>query len=288
MVIDSGNRQANREIDEPVLQLYPLPARERSLEGLYLDHNLRQHAEDSGECYLYSNFITSLDGRIAIPHPTRPGLVVPKDIANERDWRLFQEVAAHADIIISSGRYLRDWADGRAQEILQVDDPRFADIRSWRKEKGLPTHPDIAIVSGSLNFPIPEILTAGGRKISIFTSADPPLDRVREIEAKAGQVMVVGDEGVDGKMMAQRLFEMGYRTVYSSAGPKILHFLISAGILKRLYLSFASRILGGHPYSSLVEGGLFNPAVDLILNRLFYDPRGVDGLGQLLAVYDRA
>jgi len=68
---------------------------------------------------------TQLDGRIAVPHPTRPGLTVPETIANDRDWRLFQELAAQADLIISSGRYLRDWADGRAQEILRVDDPKF-------------------------------------------------------------------------------------------------------------------------------------------------------------------
>ena len=83
--------------------------------------------------------------------------MVPKDTANERDWRLFQELAAQADLIISSGRYLRDWADGRAQEILQTDDPRFADLRQWRQDRGLSPQPDIAIISGSLNFPVPEM-----------------------------------------------------------------------------------------------------------------------------------
>ncbi len=287
MIETAADKGEGREMDEPVLQLYPLPARERPLEGLYLAHNLRQRAEESGECYLYSNFITSLDGRIAIPHPTKPGLVVPKATANERDWRLFQEMAAQADVIISSGRYLRDWADGRAQEILQVDDPRFADLRTWRKEKGLPSQPDIAIVSGSLNFPIPDVLKAGGRRITVFTSADPPMDRVKEIEAKAGQVIIAGEQSVDGQKMAEMLYELGYRTVYSSAGPKILHFLLEAGILDRLYLSFASRILGGQPYASLSEGALFNPAVDFVLNRLYLDASGLDGSGQLFAAYDK-
>ena len=36
------------------------------------------------------DFITSLDGRIAIPHASRPVLTIPGQITNERDWRLFQ------------------------------------------------------------------------------------------------------------------------------------------------------------------------------------------------------
>jgi len=44
--------------------------------------------------------------------------MVPRAIANERDWRLFQELSAQADIFLTSGRYLREWAKGQAQEIL--------------------------------------------------------------------------------------------------------------------------------------------------------------------------
>ena len=91
-------------------------------------------------------------------------MVVPKKIANKRDWRLFQELAAQADIIISSGRYLRDWAEGRVQEILRVDDPEYADLKEWRLAHNLSPQPDIAIVSNSLRFPIPDVLTAGGER----------------------------------------------------------------------------------------------------------------------------
>ena len=270
----------------PVWQLYPLPSRERPLTNLYLSHDLRQHQTVSERAFVYANFVVSLDGRIAIPHPTKPGLTVPKQIANERDWRLFQELAAQADVIISSGRYLRDWADGRAQEILQIDDPRFADLRDWRQEQGLPTQPDIAILSSSLDFPIPPVLTAGGRKVIVFTRADPNPQRVRDIEARAGQVVVAGDKSVAGEQMVQQLTAMGYQMVYSAAGPKILHLLLSGGVLDRLYLTMANRILGGKPYASIVEGGLLDTAVSLTTHTLYHDPHGLDGSGQLFAAYD--
>ncbi len=266
-------------------RLYPLPTRQESLEGLYLSHDLRHLAEVGDEAYVYANLIASLDGRIAIPRPSG-GIGVPKAIANDRDWRLFQELAAQADVIISSGRYLREWAAGQAQEILQVDDPRFADLREWRQARGLAPHPDIAIVSGSLRFPIPEVLKAGGRKVVVFTSGEPDLERVHEIRAQAGQVIVAGKARVEGDKMIQALGQLGYRSVYSSAGPQILHTLLSGGVLQRLYLTQAPKLLGGDPYASVLEGALLDPPRQAQLHSLYLDPSGLDGLGQLFFSYD--
>lgn len=274
---------------DSVIQLYPLPSAERPLTGLYLDHNLRQQTAASGRAFVYSNFVASLDGRVAVPHPTQDGLTVPQPIANDRDWRLFQELAAQADMIISSGRYLRDWAEGRAQEILQTDDARFADLRQWRQQQGLSPQPDIAIVSRSLRFPIPDVLTAGDRKVVVFTTAAPDPKRVEEIEAKAGQVIVAGNErSVMGDQMVRHMHDLGYKTIYSAAGPQIMHLLLRGGVLDRLYLTLANRILGGEPYAGVVEGELLVPGVNMTTHAIYYDPYGLDGLGQLFTSYNRA
>jgi len=271
-----------------ITQLYPLPSQERPLKGTYLDHRLRGYSQTSGKAFVYANFITSLDGRIAVPHPTRPGLMVPKDTANDRDWRLFQELAAQADLIISSGRYLRDWADGRAQEILRVDDPDFADLKAWRLAQGLSPQPDLAVISGSLRFPIPDVLTAAGRKVVVFTTANPDLERVKEIESKAGRVIVAGRQGVAGDQMVEHLTDLGYQTIYSAAGPRVLHLLLAGGVLDRLYLTYANRLLGGESFSSIVEGELFAHPVDMSLNSMYFDPHALNGLGQLFVTYHRA
>ena len=273
-------------MNDYVIPLYPEPEGKRPLTNLYLDHNIRQKSQTSDHAFVYANFVVSLDGRIAIPHPSGQGLMVPQAIANERDWRLFQELAAQADLIISSGRYLRDWADGRAQEILQTDDPRFADLRHWREAQGLKPQPDIAIISGSLDFPIPEILTSNGRQVIVFTTANPEPTRVAEIEAQAGKVFVVGETSVDGQRLVQAMTELGHQTVYSAAGPRILHMLLAAGVLNRLYLTHASRILGGNPFASIVAGGVLDTAVNMKLHSLTLDPTGLDGLGQLYLSYN--
>lgn len=273
-------------MNDRLVQLYPLPSAERELQGLYLAHDLRQYANNATP-YIYANFVTSLDGRIAIARPDGNGLMVPKNIANERDWRLYQELAAQADLFISSGRYLRDWAEGRAQEILQTDNPKFADLREWRIARGLKPQPDIAIISGSLEFQIPDVLTRDGRKAIFFTTANPNPERVREIEKQAGQVIVAGEKSVKGKLFAQRAYELGYRVIYSGAGPKILRLLLQDNVLNRLYLTLANRILGGNPFATIVDGALLQPAVNFKMNALYFDAAGLEGLGQLFAVYNR-
>jgi riboflavin biosynthesis pyrimidine reductase len=272
-----------------VTQLYPLPAQDLPLHGLYLGHHVRQEAAGLGRPLVYANFVTSLDGRIAIPGPTGSGLVVPKQVANSRDWRLFQELAVQADVVISSGRYLRDYASGHAQEILRVyDDPQFADLAQWRTQQGLSAQPDIAVISASLDFPIPEALLAGGRRVVIFTTEQADRGRVRELEDRAGQVVMAGDSAVTGDRLLQAMAGLGYQAIYSASGPKVLHLLLAAGALDRLYLTLAHRLLGGEPFSSIVEGPLLAPAAGMRLHTAYLDGAALDGLGQMFLSYQQA
>lgn len=275
-------------MNDKIIQLYPSPSREVPLTGLYLEHDLRNQTGRFDGTFVYSNYITSMDGRIAIPHPTKPGMIVPTQIANPRDWRLFQELAIQADILITSGRYLRDYAEGRAQEILRVyDDPQFADLKEWRTSQGFKSQPDLAVISASLNFPIPEMLTREGRSVYIFTIEHADRERIRSLEEQAGKVIIVGDESVQGRALIESLAEHGHRVIYNSTGPKVLHLLLAGNVLDRLYITIASRILGGRPFSSVVEGDLFDPPVDFQISNVYYDPFALDGVGQILTCYRR-
>ncbi len=275
-------------MDENVLKLYPAPTREVPLKGVYLEEDLQAQSEKLGKALVYSNFITSLDGRIAIPHPSGTGMTVPDQIANDRDWRLFQELAVQADIIITSGRYLRDYAEGRAQEILRVyEDPAFADLREWREQQDMPPFPDLAVISGSLDFPLPDLLTWGDRSIVVVTTQNADPERLDAMREQVANVIIAGEQSVEGKPLVDSLTKLGYKTVYSTSGPKVLHLLLKDGVLDRLYLTFAHRFLGGTPFSSIVEGDLLEPAQDFQLRSVYLDPHALDGSGQLLTSYDR-
>ena len=217
-------------MSQPVIRLYPQPSQEFPLEGLYLGQNLRQHAASRSGPFVYSNYITSLDGRIAVPHPSRPDLVVPKAITNPRDWRLFQELAIQADILITSGRYLRQYERGEVQEILTVfDEPRFVDLMRWRREKGLTPRPDLVVISASLNFPIPASLTAEGRRVIVLTVESADIDRVAALKKQAGEVFYAGENGVSGQEAVNTLARLGYKLIYNATGPKVLHLLLKDG-----------------------------------------------------------
>lgn len=275
-------------ITDTIWRLYPMPAQEVDLKGLYMRHDLRKFGPELGRPFVYTNYVTSIDGRIAIPRTEGKGMVVPKDTANDRDWRLFQELAVQADVILSSGRYLRDYAEGKTQEILRVyDEPRFEDLGRWRAERGLSNYPDLAVVSGSLDFPIPSFLTQSGRKVIVITHGAADKERMGKLEAEAGHVVIAGEKDVSGRQAIDALGELGYRTIYMATGPRVHHLLLSDNVLDRLYTTVAHRLLGGQPFSSLVEGNLLQPAVGMRLNALYFDPHALDGLGQQFVCYER-
>lgn len=271
-----------------VLRIFPTPHQEVPLKGLYLGEDIPSENEKLGRPFVYANFITSLDGRIAVPNPKAGRLTVPEQIANDRDWRLFQELAAQADILITSGRYLRNYIEGTSQEILQAfDDPNYADLLDWRKEHGMAALPDLAVISGSLDFPAPDPKLWGDRSIIIFTGSRANSDRIRMVENEIGEVFIAGEESVRGNLMIEGLAQKGYRSIYNTTGPKVLHFLLADGIVDRLYLTFAHRVLGGDPYLSIVDGPLLEMPVDFRLRSAYLDSHSFDGAGQLITSYER-
>jgi riboflavin biosynthesis pyrimidine reductase len=274
------------KITDNILRLFPEPTAQIPFIGAYLRDDIRKIRADQNKPFVYANFITSLDGRIAVERQAGRGLAIPKETVNERDWRLFQELAAQADIIISSGRYLRDWSTGKAQEILRVDNEQFADLREWRREQGLPPHPDIVVLSHQLDFTIPEVLQHGGRKAIVFTDPDADRARIDNIWKQISNIQIAEQGGWGGKDFVNRLFDLGYRTIYSAAGPKILHMLLTEKALDRQYLTLVPRMLGGERFSTLLEGSLIHPPVSFALNHIYLDKLAFDGAGQLFLSYD--
>jgi riboflavin biosynthesis pyrimidine reductase len=273
-------------VGNDLVELHPNYGKAHALEGLYLNQDLRKSTESGAGAFVYANFITSLDGRIATPHGNE-GLRVPETLINDRDWRLFQELAIQADVLLTSGRYLRDYAAGHAQEILRVyDDPALSDLAEWRQAQALPLQPAIAVISASLDFPLPPALVAGDRRVIILTTQNAPRERLQALQAQDLQVLIAGDEHVEGITAIKMLGENGYRLIYSAAGPRVLHLLLEAGVLNRLYLTFAARILGGAPFASIIEGQLLRSPADFSLQRLFLDVHAPGLGGQLFATYD--
>lgn len=272
---------------DQVLRLFPGPSGPTPLRGLYLDESLRP-AGTQTRPFVYASFISSLDGRISLPDPETKTRKVPRAIANPRDWRLVQELAASADVLVTSGRYIRDLAAGVAQDNLPVSDkPEFADLFEWRHARGLAPQPAVAIVSSTLDFPIPEALLHSGRRTYIATGAATDTSRIGALTAQGVRVLKAGTGfQVEGRALVKALALEGFGNIDMTAGSVLLNALLTAGVLDRLYLTQACRILGGRSFETLHTGEELDPPADFKLRSLFYDAGENGAIRQLFSVFD--
>ncbi|MGH8564217.1 MAG: RibD family protein [Gammaproteobacteria bacterium] len=273
-----------------LLRLFPAPVRTVPLTGLYLGHaHTLRPSPPSPRPYVYSNFIMSLDGRIALDHSETGERLVPESITNPNDWRLFQELAAQADAIVTSGRYLRQLARGRAQDLPPVSTAaEHRDLIAWRRSHGLAAQPVIVVLSRRLDLPVAPTIARLGRPLYIATGTEAPPAELRALEAAGAEVLLTGaGRGVGGAELIEVLGAHGFNSIYAIGGPGVLSTLLTAGAVDRLYLTHALRLLGGRSFDTLLNGPRLCPPVDFILSSLHYqEPIGV-ACGQLFAVYDR-
>lgn len=275
-------------MSDPIIQLYPSSGGTRPLQGVYLDPSLRD--EGRATPFIYTNFVASLDGRIALAVAGRKTHEVPKTIANARDWRLFQELAAQADLLVTSARYFRQSLIGESQDNLPVGPAaEFDDLRAWRQRHRLSAQPDVAIFSASLDIPVAAVRGYASRRVIILTGAgSDPNARARLRDETHAEIVECGaGGGVDGGLVRATLDALGYRYVYAIAGSSVLHTLASGAALDRLYLTIANRLLGGMDFDTLAWGPTLTPPLDLPLRALYFDPAAPDGAGQLLASFGR-
>lgn len=238
--------------------------------------------------FVYSNFVASIDGRIALADAI-PGLTrVPNTIANPRDWRLFQELAAHADLLLSSGAYLREFAAGMAQDSLPLSDkPGYVDLIDWRRSQGLRPQPDVAVFSNSLDFTLPPTWFSDGRQVFVLTTADPTSPAARQLRETGAILVPFSGTTVNGHAAIAYLAKQGYCRVYSVGGPHVLRTLLADDVLDTLFLTTVHRLIGGTSAPGILEGAPLALPADFKLRTLYYDAHSHDGIGQTLACYDR-
>ena len=277
----------NLSLQAEVTRLYPAPAMDVPLAGLYLGQTLR-HPIRSSKPFVYSNFITSLDGRIAVTQKGRLTHQVPAAIANPRDWRLYQELAGQADVLITSGRYFRQSEVNEAQDRLPVNDhPDYRDIRDWRSRQGLVEQPDIAVLSRNLAIPPAALKPYRRRRIIVFTGKGADADRVARLRDLGLEVIVTGrDDTVDGADLVATLADRGYASIYAIAGPEVLLTLLRAKVLDRLYLTITHQLLAGDDFDTLTRGVGFDPAIGMQLTSLYLDRHAPAGASQWFTAFE--
>lgn len=269
-----------------IFRLFPPPFEEVALEGLYLRLNLHRLGTPE-KPFVYANFLTSLDGRIALEDSSGQ-TYLPKSLTTPNDFRLFLELECQADCLITHGGYLRSLAEKRLGNILQIgltDTTR--DLAEWREAQGLVPQPAIVVASASLDFPMPPSIREHGQACYIATGeqADPAkLDYWR----RQGYDIILAGKGrmVEGDVLTRRLGELGYRTIYLIAGPHMLDTMVREGRLARLFQTITHQLMGGEVFRTLLPGPELGPFGHLKLLSLYYDPSSPLGAGQWFAQFE--
>jgi riboflavin biosynthesis pyrimidine reductase len=231
---------------DKVTQVFP-EREQRLLEGLYLDQRLAGISVRVGRTLVITNFLTDRNGVVAKADKHHL-FHVPSETRNASDWRLSQELMAQADVIISGGAYLKhvSVSGSHAQDILYQFEPgrEFEKLGEWRLRAGYKKRsPDLAVVTRSLDFKIPEEMLRSGRRIVVFTTgAVAHSDEAKALTTPGTVVIGSGEAGVDGNRMIDYLIdEMGCRVIMMASGPSVLQLLLKAKRLDLFYVTEAQR-----------------------------------------------
>jgi len=258
-----------------VIELLPDSGVERELHGLHLSHDVRSRI-GSNSSFVFSGFISSIDGRIGVEDTVG----APRALRNDRDWTLFQELMVQADVVLVSGRYVRDVGRGAAMSIIpDPTDDGVGDLISYRTERGLPARPAVAVVTRSGGFDAAVAARLSDR-VLVLHGAEADAETLRSwTDAGLDPAHVGTDGGVDVGRLMTALKEKGHRFVFSAAGPKVLAMLVPA--LDALYLTLGAQLLGGKNFMTLLEGDELVPSRGFTIETAYLDRYGPAGTSQL-------
>ncbi len=266
-----------------LLRLYPQSDEKCVITGLYLAHQVHKLGS-AGSPFVYANFLSSLDGRIALEDASQSTTYIPKHLITSADFRLFMELHAQADCLITHGGYMRALSEGRLGNILQIRDK---DLVEWRQDNGLKPQPTVIIASGSLNFPMHNSLQEHGQTVYIATGKNSDPDRIRYWQDLGYPILVTGeDRMVHGAPLIHELRGLGFKCIYLIAGPQMLDTVIREKQLSRLYLTITHQLIGGTDFRTLLTGSMLGVEGNLILKSLYYDPYSPTGSGQFFMQFD--
>lgn len=231
-----------------ITRIYPTYKKYGQLRGIYLDDPLLSDCE---QAIVYANFLTSLDGRIAISENKQ--LLLPEQLTSDADHRLFLELQTQADCLITHGGYLRALAAGHLSNILHIGQTEeHADLADWRLQRGLSRQPLVVVCSNTLEFPIPNSLDK--KDVWIATSDNGNKQRIKAWQRQGYKVIIAGTRRVEGGVLSNRLIEAGYKRLYLCAGPELFESCLSDRCLTLHYTTLSLQFIGHLDFLTMLSG----------------------------------
>lgn len=180
------------------------------------------------------HMVASVDGAATDEHGRTGAL------GGQADTEIFRVLRALADAILVGAGTVR--VEGYGPHRLR------ADLRERREADGRSTPAPIVVVSRTLDLDYTApLFTEADVPTVVLTCEASPADRRREA-ARAGQVVVAGDEEVDLPAALERLrTDHGLAHVVCEGGPSLNVPLFAGGLVDELCITFTPRLIGEGP-----------------------------------------
>jgi riboflavin biosynthesis pyrimidine reductase len=227
-----------------------LPAELEQLHGGHLGFD---------EPCVYANFVSTLDGVVAIPPVPESNKLIAA--GSEADRFLMGLLRAFADVVLIGAGTLRASPHGtwRPDKVYPEAAEAFAELR---RRLGRSERPSVAILSGRGSIDRAHPILASG---AIVLTSEQGAERLEGRLPGTAEIVSLGqDTALDPRLIVEALHERGHALVLSEAGPHTFGALLSAGVADELFLTLSPLLAGDAGQDSrlrLVEGADLVPPV---------------------------
>ncbi len=236
------------EADPPA---YGLPERLRQLYGGDLGFSSPR---------LYANFVSSLDGVVALDPKTPPSVISQR---SEADRFLMGLLRACADAVLIGASTFRAepehrWLPG---SVYPPGDESFARLR---RQLGKGVAPQLVIVTATGDLPIsaPVFQAARGAPL-VFTTREGAGRLKGRLPAACTVIPLSGEGPIESQVMLEALASFGHEVILTEGGPTLLGWLLTTNRVDELFLTLSPLVAGRGGREGrlgLVEGVAFEAA----------------------------
>ena len=208
---------------------------------------------------VYANFVSTLDGVVALPGQRHSNRIISDYSAADRF--VMGLLRACADAVLVGAETMRD-APGTLWTPEQAHPPAAALYGELRRTRERPPRPTVAVLSGhgSIDSQHPA-LEAG----ALVLTSEVGAARLRNKLPGASTIVTIGPEPrLDPAAAVAALRSRGHDLILCEGGPRAFGALLVGGLVAELFLT-TSPLLAGRPEKesrpALVEGVQLLPAV---------------------------
>ena len=199
---------------------------------------------------VYSNFVSSIDGIVAIPDVQRSSALISGGDPADRFVVALLRAAADV-VVIGAGTFRAHEGPWTSENAYPEAAERFTE---FRRAQGMGDAPRLVIVTASGD-------VGGSRSklddVIVFTTEVGANDLGEDVAAAAEVVELGAARSIDMQEAVGWLFERGYGRILIEGGPKLMGEALKARIVDELFLTISPLIVGGgeeQPRPTLASG----------------------------------